>query len=580
MIMTERPDRKTARKGPRGQDELVFLALGGLGEVGMNCYLYGSGPASSRRWLMVDLGITFPEGEFDPGVDVIMPDLRYIEAEAASLDGLVLTHAHEDHIGAVIELWPRLKVPVYATPFTAAFLKAKIAENGSGLKIPITEIPLRGKFQVGAFACEFISMTHSIPEPSGLAIRTPHGLVFHTGDWKLDDFPVIGSPADETRLAELGKEGVLALVCDSTNAMRDGRSPSEKDVSESLTNIIRQANRRVLVTSFASNVARIRAVASAAHATGRHLVVAGRALHRAIQVAIDTGYLPHGFRYSDQQEFSYLAPDKVLALVTGSQGEPRAALARVANNDHPEISLDPGDLVIFSSRTIPGNEKPIGRIQNSLARMGVDLVTDNEALVHVTGHPRREELRQMYRWMKPRIAVPMHGEIRHLKEHAKIARDEGVQEVVTPVNGEVVRLTAGEAGIVDEAPVGRLFRDGRLLIPGESASVRERRKLAFVGLAAVSLVLSRTGELLADPEIALDGIPYEDAQGEDMDDIVFDAVDGCLRGIPPARRRDADTVREAVRRSVRSAIDRIWGKKTIVKVFVAVVDAGGAKKKR
>jgi ribonuclease J len=487
----------------------------------------------------------------------------------------VLTHAHEDHIGAVIELWPRLRVPVYASPFTAAFLKAKLAENGGGLRIPITEVPLGGRFQVGAFECEFVTMSHSIPEPSGLVLRTPHGTVFHTGDWKLDQQPVVGAPADEARIEALGGEGVLALVGDSTNAFREGRSPSELAVAQSLASIIRGARRRVLVTAFASNMARVRAVADAARASGRHLVVAGRALHRAIQVAIDTGYLPQGFRYADQQEFSYLAPHEVVALVTGSQGEPRAALARIADNEHPEISLAQGDMVIFSSRTIPGNEKPISRIQNALARMGVDIVTDGEALVHVTGHPRREELRQMYAWVRPRIAVPMHGEVRHLKEHARIARAAGVPEVVTPVNGEVVVLAPGPARIVDEAPVGRLFRDGRLIVPGEGGAVRERRKLAWVGLVAVSLVLSRKGELLADPEIALDGIPYEDAAGRSMDEIVFDAVEGTLKSIPPARRREADMLREAVRRSVRAAIDQAWGKKTIVKVFVAMVGSGG-----
>ncbi len=565
---------KSSGRTGSGQDELTFVALGGLGEVGMNCYLYGLGPPNARQWLMVDLGITFPEGEFDPGVDVIFPDLAFIEGERRGLAGIVVTHAHEDHLGAIIELWPRLQVPVYATPFTATFLKAKIQENAPGLKIPVREIPLGGKFEVGPFACEFVSMTHSIPEPSALALHTPHGTVLHTGDWKLDSHPLVGQPPDEARLKALGDGGIVALVCDSTNAFRDGRSPSEEEVARSLTDIVRRAKRRVVVTSFASNVARIRAVANAAQETGRNLVVAGRALHRAIQVAIDTGYLPQGFRYYDQQEFSYLAPHEVLAIATGSQGESRAAMARIANGDHPHIALGADDTVIFSSRTIPGNEKPISRIQNALARAGVNIVTDNEALVHVTGHPRRDELRQMYDWIKPKLAIPMHGEVRHLKEHARIAREQGVGQVLTPVNGEVVMIAPGRPGIIDEAPTGRLFRDGRLIIRADSDSVRERRKLAFVGLAAISLVLGRKGEVLADPEIALDGIPYEDADGRDMEDIVFDAVEGCLKGIPAQRRRDVGTVREAVRRSVRSAIDQAWGKRPIVKVFVAQVAAG------
>lgn len=555
------------------RDGLVFVALGGLGEIGMNCYLYGLGRKAHRRWLMVDLGITFPEGEFDPGVDVILPDLRFIQERRGDLAGLVLTHAHEDHFGAVIELWPRLQVPIYATPFTAALLKSKLAEFGGKQRLPIHEVEMGRRFPVGPFDVELVTMAHSIPEPNALVIRTPHGTVFHTGDWKLDASPVLGPPADEARIAAAGDEGVLALVCDSTNAFRDGRSPSESDVARSLARIVKEAPRCVAVTTFASNVGRIRAIADAARGAGRHLVVAGRAMHRIIQVAIDTGYLPQDFRYFDQQEFSHLKADRVLALLTGSQGEPRAALARIADDEHPEISLGKGDLVVFSSRTIPGNEKAVGRIQNSLARMGCDLVTDTDALVHVTGHPRREELKQLYGWIRPRIAIPMHGEVRHLKEHARLARQAGVPEVLTPVNGEVVVLAPGPAAIIDEAPVGRLFRDGRLIVASDEGPVRERRKLSFVGIVVVSLVLSRRGELLADPEVVLDGIPSETAEGRAMADIVLDAVEGTIGSMPVPRRRDTDTVREAIRRAVRAAIDGQWGKKPIAKVMVSVVDA-------
>ncbi|HRN85046.1 MAG TPA: ribonuclease J, partial [Hyphomicrobium sp.] len=391
-------EERTKRGRPRQEDELVFLALGGLGEIGMNAYLYGIGPPDARKWLMVDLGITFPEGEDDPGIDVIFPDLRFIEEERGALAGLVITHAHEDHIGAVIELWPRLGVPVYATPFTAGMLKAKLAEFGGRLQIPIREIPLNGRFDVGPFDIELVEMSHSIPESSALAIRTPLGLVLHTGDWKNDPTPLIGGKPDAARLTALGDEGVLAVMGDSTNATREGRSPSERDVAKTLTEIVKAAPHRVAVTTFASNVARIKAVADAARAAGRELVVAGRAMHRAISVAIDTGYLPEGFRYLDQQRFSELKRSDVVCLCTGSQGEPRAAMARMAENEHPEIGLDRGDLVIFSSRTIPGNEKAVGYIQNSLVRMGVNVLTDSDALVHVTGHPRRDELRELYAW--------------------------------------------------------------------------------------------------------------------------------------------------------------------------------------
>ena len=557
------------RRRPGGsQDELVFMALGGIGEIGMNCYLYGLGPADDRQWLMVDLGITFPEGENDPGVDVILPDLRFIEAERASLAGLVLTHAHEDHFGAVIELWPRLKAPIYATPFTAALLKAKLAEYGGGAKLPIHEVALNSRFKVGPFGLEFISVAHSIPESNALAISTAHGLVLHTGDWKLDPTPVIGAPTDTDRIAALGTEGVMAMICDSTNALREGRSPSELDVAQSLARIISGAKRRVAVTIFASNVARLRAVADATRRAGRQLVVAGRAMHRMIDVAISTGYLPQNFKYLDQDQFSYLQPHEVVTLCTGSQGEPRAAMARVAADEHPAIKLDRGDLVIFSSRTIPGNERAVGKIQNRLVDMGCELVTDNDALVHVTGHPRREELKEMYGWVNPRIAIPMHGEARHLAEHAKLARIAGVDDVLSVRNGDIVRLAPGAAEIIDEAPVGRLFRDGHLLVPSEDGPVRERRSLAFAGIVVVALPQSARDGVVPDPEVMLDGVPARDAEGRSMLDIVRDTVEGTIASIPRKRQQDTEMVREAVRRAVRSAVDHAWGKRPIVKVLL------------
>lgn len=565
-------EKKRATRRGTGGDELVFLALGGLGEIGMNAYLYGFGPEDQRRWLMVDCGITFPEGEFDPGIDVILPDVRFIEENRADLAGIVITHAHEDHIGAVIELWPRLKVPVYATPFTAGMLKSKLAEHGNGLQIPIDVIALDSQFNVGPFSIELFSLAHSIPEMSALAIRTPLGTVFHTGDWKLDATPTIGTPLNVARMQKLGDEGVLALVIDSTNAFREGISPSELDVARSLTEIVKDAPRRVAVTTFSSNVARVKAVAEAARAAGRQLVVAGRALHRVIEVAVDTGYLPQGFRYLDQDQFTYLDRKDVVLLCTGSQGEARAALARIAEEEHPDVSLDKGDLVIFSSRTIPGNEKAVGRIQNNLARNGCEILTDNEALVHVSGHPRRDELRQMYRWMRPKIAVPMHGEARHIKAQAELARDMGVSTVFPLTDGEILRL-APDPAVIDDAPVGRLFRDGRLLVTEAEGPVRERRKLSIVGVVAVSLCLSRKGAVLADPQAVIDGVPGENAEGEAMVDIVLDAVDGTLRSIPQQNRKNPELVGEAVRRAVRAAVNEAWGKKPICKVFVNVVDS-------
>jgi ribonuclease J len=553
---------------PLPGDELVFLALGGIGEIGMNCYLYGLGPAEARQWLMVDLGITFPEGENDPGIDVILPDLRFIEEERAALAGIVLTHAHEDHFGAVAELWSRLQVPIYATPFAAALLMAKLAEFGGRARPQIEVKALDSRFQVGSFDIELLSLAHSIPESNALIIRTPLGSVLHTGDWKLDPTPLIGPPAAVERLAQLGNDGVTAIVCDSTNAMREGRSPSERDVARSLAGLIRAAAGRVAVTIFASNVARIRAVADAARGAGRQLVVAGRAMHRIIAAAMETGYLPSDFKYYDQEHYQYLQRDETVLLCTGSQGEPRAAMARIAEAQHPHISLGKGDLVIFSSRTIPGNERAVGRIHNQLIDLGCELVTDADALVHVTGHPRREELKEMYAWVRPRVAIPMHGEARHLAEHAKLARAAGVSEVVAVRNGDIVRLAPGAAAIIDEAPIGRIFRDGRLLVAAEEGPVRQRRALAFAGIVIVSITLSGRGELMADPLILLDGVPAFDAAGESMLEHLLDTVDGTLKSIPPPRRRDAETVREAVRRAVRARVEDLWGKRPITKVLL------------
>jgi ribonuclease J len=399
--------------------------------------------------------------------------------------------------------------------------------------------------------------------------------VFHTGDWKFDETPVAGKPHDAAKLQSLGDEGVHAIDCDSTNAMREGRSASEADVAKTLEKLIADAPRCVAVTLFASNVARVISVAEAARKAGRTLVVAGRALHRIIEVAIETGYLPENFSYLDQQRFGDLSRNEVVVLCTGSQGETRAAVARIAEDQHPDISLDKGDTIIFSSRTIPGNEKAVGRVQNAFARLGVDIITDAEALVHVTGHPRRDELRDMYAWLRPKISVPMHGESRHLQEHAKLARACGVKDTFTLVDGEILKLWPEPASVVDEAPVGRLYRDGNLIVPDAEGPIKARRKLSFVGIAVVSMVLSRRGEVLGEPGLVLEGIPAADRDGESMRDVVFDAIDGTLRSIPQKRRSDAGMVQEAVQRAVRAAINEAWGKKPVVKVLLSVVEARG-----
>ncbi|MGE3145623.1 MAG: ribonuclease J [Pseudorhodoplanes sp.] len=549
-------------------NEFVFVPLGGVGEIGMNLSLYGLGDRRRKTWLAVDVGLSFAQEEHLPGVDLIFPDIRFLAEERRNLAAIVLTHAHEDHFGALLDLWPKLKVPVYATPFTAGLLEAKRLSEPGSPEIDVRVIPLGHRFTAGPFDVELVSVAHSIPESNALIVRTPLGAVLHTGDWKIDPTPLIGTGTDEAKLRRLGEEGALAIVGDSTNAVREGRSPSETDVARSLADIIRAAKGRVAVTTFASNVARIRAVADAARAAGREVVVVGRAMDRAIQGARETGYLDGVQEFRTPEVYGYLPPEKVVALCTGSQGEPRAALSRIAADDHPEVTLSRGDIVIFSSRTIPGNEKEVGRVMNGLIDQGIEIVTDRTHLIHVSGHPRRDELTDLINWVRPQILVPVHGEALHLHEHAKLGRSLGIRHVVECRNGDVVQLAPGTPGIVDEIPTGRLYKDGRLLISAESRTVAERRRLAFAGFVTVALAINGKGELVADPEIELLGLPETGAKGENLADLAADAVLDTFEQLPRQRRRDADAVAESIRRAVRAAIAQHWGKKPACHVHV------------
>ena len=553
------------------QNELVFAPLGGIGEIGMNLSIYGFGDERRRQWLMVDCGVSFASEEQLPGVDLILPDIRFLIAERKNIVGLVITHGHEDHIGALIDLWPRLKVPLYATPFTAALFEAKRLSEPGAPQIPVKVVPLGGRLVLGPFTVDFINVAHSIPESNALSIRTPAGIVVHTGDWKIDLTPTIGAPTDQARLSALGDEGVLALIGDSTNAVREGRSPSESDVARTLAELIRTAPGRVAVTTFASHVGRVRAVAEAAHAAGREVVLVGRAMERVSQVARETGYLDGVPAFRSAESYGYLPPDKVLALCTGSQGEPRAALSRIANDEHPEVTLNKGDRVIFSSRAIPGNEKAVGRVINGLVSQGVEVITDRTHLVHVSGHPRRAELLDMIGWVRPKILIPAHGEALHLAEHAALARGAGVPHVLICRNGDLVRLGQNGAEIIDEVPSGRLYKDGSLLIDGESRTVAARRRLSYAGIVSVALALSDKGELVADPEIELVGIPEADAGGASMAEITREAVEEAFASMPKPRRRDPESVAEAVRRAVRGAIGQRWNKKPLCLVHVLTV---------
>ena len=552
-------------------DELVFAPLGGIGEIGMNLSIYGFGDERRRQWLIVDCGVSFASEEHLPGVDLILPDIRFLIEERKNIVGLVLTHGHEDHLGALIDLWPRLNVPLYATPFTAALFEAKRLSEPGAPQIPVKVVPLGGKLTLGPFGIEFITVAHSIPESNALAIRTPAGVVLHTGDWKIDLTPLVGAPTDSARLTSLGDEGVLALIGDSTNAVRDGRSPSESDVAKTLAELIRSARGRVAVTTFASHVGRIRAVADAARAADREVVLVGRAMERVTQVARETGYLDGVQDFRSVESYGYLPHDKVLALCTGSQGEPRAALSRIAEDEHPEVTLAKGDRVIFSSRAIPGNEKAVARVINGLVTQGIEVITDRTHLVHVSGHPRRAELLDMIGWVRPKILIPAHGEALHLAEHAGLARGAGVPHVLVCRNGDLVRLAADGPAIIDEVPSGRLYKDGSLLVNAEARTVAARRRLSFAGIVSVALALSEKGILVVDPEVELVGIPDTDAGGLSMTEIALDAVEEAFESLPKPRRRDPDAVAEAVRRAVRSAIGSRWNKRPICHVHVLTV---------
>ncbi|MCJ2030390.1 ribonuclease J [Methylobacterium sp. J-043] len=553
------------------QDELVFVPLGGVGEIGMNAGLYGIGPEKQRKWIMVDCGMGFAGEEGLPGIDLMFPDLTFIEERKKDLLGIFITHAHEDHIGAISELWPRIKAPVYATRFAKQLLETRRLSEPGAPKVDLREIKPGRRVTVGPFEIEFVPVAHSIPESNAVAIRTEHGLVLHTGDWKLDDTPVAGDSTSPEAFTAMGDEGILALICDSTNVLREGRSPSESEVSATLRKLIENAPHRVAVTTFASNVARIRAVAEAAQACGRQVIAVGRAMDRVIDVARECGYLDGLPDFLSAESYSHIPRDKVVCLLTGSQGEPRAAMSRVSRHDHPAISLTAGDRVIFSSRAIPGNERDVGAIINDLIVDGIEVITDRTELVHVSGHPRREEMVAMYSWTRPKAVVPVHGEALHLDEHARFARSQGVESVVKARNGAVVRLAPGKPEIVEHVRAGRLYKDGNVLIDSKDRAIPERRKLSQTGIVSVAIAIDERGEVIGDPAVDIMGLPNRGRSGEPLLDTVVDTVNRTLNGLSRGKMKDSEAVENAVDRAVRSAVNEAWGKKPACHVQVVEV---------
>jgi ribonuclease J len=541
---------------------LFFVSLGGAGEIGMNLNLYGY----AGDWLILDCGVTFGD-DSQPGLEVVMPDPAFIVERRDRLLGIVATHAHEDHIGAIPYLWAQLRCPVWATPFTASLLRAKLIEAGIADKVQINVVPMSGRFTVGSFDLELITLTHSIPEPNAVALRTPVGTVLHTGDWKFDPDPLIGSTSDEAALRRLGDDGVLAMIGDSTNALRPGTSGSEADLRRSLIDLVGRYDARVAVACFASNVARLETIARAAAAHGREVALVGRSLWRIEKAARENGYLADLPRFLTEDEAGYIPRDKILMICTGSQGEPRAALARVAREDHPNVTLETGDVVIFSSRIIPGNEKSINRLQNALVRLGVEIVTEEDHFVHVSGHPARDELVRMYQMVRPRVAIPVHGEARHLVAHADLAKECQVQQPLIIKNGDVVRLTPEGAAIVDEVPVGRLASDGKGLLPLGGNALKDRRRVTLNGSAVATLVVDRRGRLAAPPAISLIGLVEESTADVALPNF-RDAVERCFDGLQAGQRRDDDAVREAVRRALRRAINDRFGKRPLIEILL------------
>jgi ribonuclease J len=548
------------------EDGFWFLPLGGSGEIGMNVNLYGT----AGKWLMVDCGVTFGD-ETTPGIEVIMPDITFIEERKDDLVALVITHGHEDHIGAIEYLWSKLKCPIYATKFTATLIRAKLAESDNHGKVRIIELPLHGKFSLGPFSVEFISVTHSIPESNMLAITTKHGTVLHTGDWKLDETPLVGEVTDQNRLIELGKQGVLALVGDSTNAMVPGRSGSENIVRNGFTELFSRLKNRIIVTCFSSNIARVQSAAVAAKKNRREMALVGRSLWRNTEIAHECGYLPEFNYFLSDRDAAYIPRHKVVFACTGSQGEARSALMRLSMHDHPELKLEPGDHVIFSSREIPGNEKSIGRVQNALLDNGIQVITaDQEANIHVSGHPAQDELTQLYQWIRPKISVPVHGELRHQTAHAEIAKACQVKQTIIPTNGQIIRLSGAAPEVVGEVQHGMWGLDGKVLRSLNNNAMKDRKKILFSGAAVVSVVMNQGGKILGRPKISLLGMMDGVADDSLVEDVTL-AVEEAIESMPKSTRLDDKAVQHHVQAALRKTMNASHGKKPLTEVHVTRV---------
>lgn len=554
-------------------DEFLFLPLGGSGEIGMNLNLFGYGKPHRRKWVIVDIGVTFGNAE-TPGVDIIMPDTAFIEEHRDDLLGIVLTHAHEDHMGALARLWPRLRCPVYATPFTMWLVKDRLAEAGLLDEVELIEIPLKGSFDLGPFQFDLISLTHSIPEPNALAIRTDLGMVLHTGDWKIDPNPQIGEGVDEDALKAIGDEGVIAMICDSTNVFSPGFSGSEEGVRIELTKLIGEhKNKGLAVATFASNVARLQSIMYAAKENNRSVCLIGRSMKRMTAAAKAVGMLDDVGHLLSEDEASAMPAGHVLYLCTGSQGEPRAALSRIADGSHRTVKFKSGDVVIFSSKIIPGNELGIFALQNALADDGVQIITEKDRPIHVSGHPNRGELKQMYEWIRPKVAIPVHGERRHLLEHARFAKTVGATTSIPGRNGEMIRLAPNGPTVIDIVPTGRLYEDGGKIVSSMDEGMRLRRKMAYAGHVAVSVVVNEKGRLISGPEPRISGFPEGENGGvmDELLDAVAETSERAFNELAPRARKDLDAIEDKLRGRVKRVVRNMTSKRSIVEIHAHMV---------
>ena len=548
------------------KEELIFCPLGGSGEIGANMNLYAYGAEDNKKWIIVDMGITFADDSI-PGIDLIYPDPGFILDKKDDLLGIVLTHAHEDHIGAVAHIWPSLKCKIYATPFTAALITEKFKEKKIDISKFLKIVQLNGKINLGPFEIDFITLTHSILEPNGLSIKTPAGVVLHTGDWKIDPNPLIGGEIDREKIKKIGSKGVIAMICDSTNVFSEGRAGSESDVRDSLLQIIESKNKKIIVTSFASNVARMETIFYCAKKTGRNICLVGRSMHRIYKAAKQCGYLQNLIEPVDPRDAKKIARNKIIYLCTGSQGEPMGAMNRVVNGIHPDVFIEQDDTIIFSSKIIPGNEKKLYKLQNDITKMNAEIITEENAFVHVSGHPNREDLKDMYSWVKPDCIIPVHGEHRHMKEHVTFAKKMQIPKTLLIENGDIVKIYPGEIKIVDKAPSGRMYLDGSIGVSADSQSIRERKNLSLNGYLEVTLILGNNGKFKK-PIISYKGIPennFEDTFIFDMED----EITNICRTFSLNNKNQEKNLIDSVKQNCRRIIRNKTGKKPFTNINIA-----------